>query len=186
MYAKLNIPKEPAIVPFGVPVVAQWLTNPTRNHEVAGSVPALAQWVNDPALLWAEVADAAWIPSCCGSGVGQWLQLRFDPYPGNLHMPWERPKEIAKKKRQKKKGIIQIQNQRSLLLWKSNFKIWCSFKMFCSWGVSITTHPGANNWTVQTVNVSYDLMYSKNLTLTVLWFLMGSSLGAFWDAAPRL
>ena len=27
----------------GVPVVAQWLTNPTRNHEVAGSVPALAQ-----------------------------------------------------------------------------------------------------------------------------------------------
>ena len=34
----------------GVPVVVQWLTNPTRNHEVVGSVPALAQWVNDPAL----------------------------------------------------------------------------------------------------------------------------------------
>ena len=32
----------------GVPVVAQWLTNLTRNHEVAGSVPALAQW--DPVL----------------------------------------------------------------------------------------------------------------------------------------
>ena len=27
----------------GVPVVAQWLTNLTRNHEVVGSVPALAQ-----------------------------------------------------------------------------------------------------------------------------------------------
>uniref|UniRef100_A0A4X1SIZ6 RING-type E3 ubiquitin transferase n=1 Tax=Sus scrofa TaxID=9823 RepID=A0A4X1SIZ6_PIG len=34
----------------GVPVVAQWLTNPTRNHEVVGLVPALVQWVDDPVL----------------------------------------------------------------------------------------------------------------------------------------
>ena len=49
-----------------VPVVAQWLTNPTRNHEVAGLIPGLAQWIrvldvsygvgrrhgSDPVLLW--------------------------------------------------------------------------------------------------------------------------------------
>ena len=35
---------------LGVPVVVQWLTNPTRNHEVAGSVPGLAQRIKDQAL----------------------------------------------------------------------------------------------------------------------------------------
>ena len=34
----------------GVPIVAQWLRNPIRNHEVAGSIAALAQWVDHPAL----------------------------------------------------------------------------------------------------------------------------------------
>ena len=35
---------------LGVPLVAQWLTNPTRNHDVVGSIPGLAQWVEDPVL----------------------------------------------------------------------------------------------------------------------------------------
>ena len=35
----------------GVPIMAQWLTNPTRNHEVVGSIPGPTQWVKDMALL---------------------------------------------------------------------------------------------------------------------------------------
>ena len=37
-------------------------TNPTRNHEVAGSIPVLTQWVEDLALLWLWCRPAATAP----------------------------------------------------------------------------------------------------------------------------
>ena len=37
-------------------------TNPTRNHELAGSIPGLIQWVKELALLWLWYRLAAVAP----------------------------------------------------------------------------------------------------------------------------
>ena len=36
---------------LGVPVVAQWSTNPTSIHEDVGLIPGLAQWIKDLVVL---------------------------------------------------------------------------------------------------------------------------------------
>ena len=63
---------------WGVPIVAQWLMNPTGNHEIVRLIPGLAQWVKDlasqtplrsliaVALVWAgsyaPIRPPAWKP----------------------------------------------------------------------------------------------------------------------------
>ena len=42
-------------VKAGVPVMAQWLTNPTRNHEVVGLIPGFTQGIKNLALPCAVV-----------------------------------------------------------------------------------------------------------------------------------
>ena len=61
--------------------MAQWLANPTRNHEVSGSIPGLAQRIKNPVLLWlwcrpvamALIRPLAWEPPNA-TGVAQEME----------------------------------------------------------------------------------------------------------------
>ena len=60
--------------------MAGWANDSASLCGGAGSIPGPVQWVKDPALLQL------------------WLQLGFDPWPGNFHIPWVwlKEKKISK------------------------------------------------------------------------------------------
>ena len=70
----------------------QWVKNPTAmtwvTTEVQVASLASEQWVKNPVLLH--------------------LQLGFNPWPGNFHMPWVWPKKI--------KSIIDLKNDQLYFL----------------------------------------------------------------------
>ena len=96
--------------------MAQWLTNPTRSHEVVGSIPGLAQWVT------AGVAVSCGIGHRCGLDlVLLWLWRRLAATAPNGPLAWEPPcdmgaaQEMAKRKKKKKKNQNLLTTSMSLL-----------------------------------------------------------------------
>ena len=83
----------------GVPVVAQWLTNMTRNNEVVGLIPSLAQWVKDPALpeLWCRLQTRLGsLIAVAPAATAQIRLLAWGSHPRN----GKKPKKKKKKKKE--------------------------------------------------------------------------------------
>ena len=88
---------------IGVPVVAQWLTNLTKNREVSGLIPGLGQWLRIRRCRELQCRSQMRLGSHVAVAVVQAGGYSSDQTPGNLHVPRERPQEWQKDKERKKK-----------------------------------------------------------------------------------
>ena len=86
--------------------MAQWLMNPTGNHEVVGLIPARAQWVKDLALreLWCRSQMRF-------SSLVLWLWCRLVATALIRPLAWESPHAMRAGPRKGKKTKNQNQNQ---------------------------------------------------------------------------
>ena len=72
--------------------MAQWLTNPTRNHEVAGSIPGLLSGLR--------------IRCCCGCGVGPIGPRVWEcPYASGVALKRQKKKEKKKRSPISERGV---------------------------------------------------------------------------------
>ena len=100
--------------------------NPTRNQEVVGSIPTLLSGLRiwHCHELWCGLQMRPGSPNCCGSGIGQRLQLQWDPSFGTSTCGGYGPKRQKDRKTKAKTK----QNKTKTVTW---LLIYCSLKITC-------------------------------------------------------
>ena len=100
----------------GVPFMANWLINPTRVHDDAGSIRGLAWWVRDPLLPWLRCGSQTWLALL-------WLWHRLAAVALNLPQAWELPYAVGVALKSKKKKKMYFSTLPNSLMSSNSFLI---------------------------------------------------------------